>query len=77
VVKIPVDMQVAIDPEKETISISLYDIPLEHIEGILRNMGEESWRQNILDGINGARAAKDLGIAYTERSFRVRSEAED
>lgn len=73
---IPIDVQIAIDPEKNTLSISIYDIPFEYLEGVLLNMAEPSWRQNIIDGVNGARVGKDLGIAFTERSFRVRSEEE-
>jgi hypothetical protein len=75
--RIPIDVQVAIDPENESVSIFLMDIPLDYLEGILLNLAEESWRQNIVDGIQGARAAKDLGILVTERSFHVRSEPID
>lgn len=75
--RIPIDVQVAIDPENESVSIFLMDIPLDYLEGILLNLAEESWRQNIVDGVQGARAAKDLGILVTERSFHVRSELPD
>jgi hypothetical protein len=74
---IPIDVQVAIDPKSESVSIFLLDIPLDYLEGILLNLAEESWRQNIIDGIQGARAAKDLGISVTERSFHVRARSED
>ena len=73
---IPVDVEVAIDPDKKTVSIALLDIPLAHLEDILLNIAEPLWRQNIIDGINGARAGKELGIPSTERNFYVRSEEE-
>ena len=69
-----IDMDIALDPERFTISLVLHDIPLDDLEGVLLNISEESWRQNILDGIRGALAAKDLGIASTERNFTVTSE---
>lgn len=72
--RIPIDVQVAIDPENESVSIFLMDVPLDYLKGVLLNLAEESWRQNIIDGIQGARAAKDLGITVTERSFHVRPE---
>lgn len=75
--RIPIDVQVAIDPENESVSIFLMDIPLDYLEGILLNIAEESWRQNIVDGVQGARAAKDLGILVTERSFHVRRSESD
>lgn len=76
-VRFPVDMDVALDPEKMTVSLVLHDIPLDRLEGVLLNIAEKSWRQNILDGVRGAIAAKDLGIASTEREFYVESDIEE
>lgn len=69
----PVDVRIELDPEKFTVSIVLCDIPMEHLEGVLGNMAKPSWRQNILDGIRGALAGKELGIYSTERNFQVDS----
>ena len=69
-----IDMEVALDPEKYTMTLVLHNIPLDRLEGVLLNMAKPSWRQNILDGVRGAVAAKDLGIASTERTFRVAPE---
>jgi hypothetical protein len=69
-----IDMEMALNPEDFTVSLMLHDIPLEHLKQVLLNIAEPSWRQNILDGINGALAAKEMGIASTERRFRVDSE---
>ena len=70
-VKLPVDVQVAIDPDDNTVSISLFGIPMEFLEGVLDNIALPEWRQNILDGVSGAIAAKDLGIGVTQRSFSL------
>lgn len=67
--RIGVDVQVAIDPETDSVSISLYSIPLKILEDVLENMSQPEWRQNIVDGVNGAIVAKDLGIGITERTF--------
>lgn len=66
-------MDVALDPEKMTVSIVLRDIPLNHLEGVLLNVAQPSWRRNVVDGIRGALAGKDLGILSTERNFEVDS----
>ena len=70
-IRVPVEVDIAIDPEDNTLSICLYDIPIDKLEGILLNMGEEVLRQNLLDGVRGAQVAQDLGIDYTERTFQV------
>ena len=72
--RFPVDMDVALDPERMTVSLVLHDIPIDRLEGVLLNIAEKSWRQNILDGVRGAIAAKDLGIVSTEREFYIDSE---
>lgn len=66
-----VQMEAALDPEKYTVSLSLSNIPLENLGDVLANMAKPSWRQNIIDGIQGALAARDLGVSFTERKFQV------
>lgn len=70
---VPIDMDVALNPEENTVSLVLHDIPLENLEWVLENIAELSWRQNIIDGINGALVAAEMGIASTERLFKVDS----
>lgn len=70
---VPIDMDVALNPEENTVSLVLHDIPLENLEWVLENIAEPSWRQNIIDGINGALVAAEMGIASTERQFKVDS----
>lgn len=73
-IRMPLDLDIAINPESDTVSMSIYDIPFEHLEGLLMNMAEPAWKQNILDAVNGAKVAKGMGIESTERSFMVFSE---
>lgn len=72
--KIIVDMDIAIDPDRDTVTLSIFDVPVEMLAHVLQNIGQESWRQNILDGINGARVAQDMGMACTERTFCIGEE---
>lgn len=65
-------MGVALDPEKNTMSLAIHNIPLENLEDVLINISQPGWRQNIIDGVNGAIAAKDLGVCSTERRFRIK-----
>jgi hypothetical protein len=67
-----IDVEAALNPEKLTVSLALHNIPLESLERVLKNMAEPAWRRNFIDGINGALAAKDMGIATTSRIFSVR-----
>lgn len=64
----------ALDPEKNTISITMHDIPIEFLNEILTNISEPEWRQNVVDGVNGAVAARELGIVSTKRTFSVPSQ---
>ena len=73
-VRTPVKIEAAIDPDRKTVSIVLLDIPLDQLEKVLLDVARPLWRQNMIDGINGARAGKELGIPSTERLFNVRSE---
>ena len=72
--KVPVKIEAAIDPDNGTVSILLLDIPLDRLEKVLLDIAMPLWRQNMIDGINGARAGKELGIPSTERLFNVRSD---
>jgi hypothetical protein len=74
IMKTPVKIEAAIDPDNETVSILLLDIPLDRLENVLLDIAMPLWRQNMIDGINGARAGKELGIPSTERLFNVRSD---
>jgi hypothetical protein len=66
-----IEMGAALDPEKKTVSLSIHNIPLESLEGVLAMMSEPAWRQNILDGVKVALAARDLGIGRTQRKFLI------
>ena len=76
-IRVTLDVDVAIDSEENTVSISFLDIPLDYLELVLLNMTQPIWRQNILDGVRGAQAALGLGVEYTERSFNAFSEVEE
>ena len=66
-----IEMGAALDPEKKTVSLSIHNIPLESLEGVLATMSEQAWRQNIIDGVKVALAARDLGIGCTKRKFLI------
>ena len=66
------NLEVCLDPERGTVDIHLLDLPQKLLGDILSAIAEPTWRQNILDGVNGAIVAQDLGITYTERAFEVR-----
>lgn len=67
-----IDMDAALDPENLTVSLAIRNIPLDALETVLSNMAQPFWRQNIVDGIQGALAAKGLGIASTQRTFSTK-----
>lgn len=66
-----IDMDIALDPESNMVDLCIHDIPMGGLEAVLFALAEPDWRQNVLDGIGGAKTGRGMGIEETQRSFTI------
>lgn len=73
-----VQIEAVLDREADTVSILLRDIPMEHLEKVLRDVSTSAWRTNVIDGIRGQYIAGDsLNLSQTQRSFQANADEEE
>lgn len=67
-----ISVECILNREKDTVSLVLHDIPMQHLETVLREVSTEAWHTNIVDGIRAQYVAgPGLGIFQSTRSFQT------
>lgn len=72
--KIPVDFVMTATNDEVVLMIG---IPREHFEAVIHTMGTAEWAQQVIDGFNAGKAAKEIGVRATTRQFAIKEPGEN
>lgn len=67
------EVECFLNRENNTVSIVLHAIPLESLERVLRDAATETWRTNVIAGIQDQCAARP-GTDFIQRNFSADAE---
>lgn len=66
-----------LDREADTVTVILHDIHIDNLEKVLRDIGTNAWRTNMLDGIRAQWVAGGPEMMMSRREFHADADEEE